>query len=696
MVWQWTPYMIPLIVGGVALVMAALYTWRRHRSPMGVTAALVLLAIAEWTLGYALELGSVDLASKVFWDRVQFVGIVVTPTAWLAFVLQYTGREHWLRRRTLVLLAVVPLITLLLVFTNEAHGLVWSRVWLDTDAPFVASGKTRGVWFWAFVIYSYMLLLLASFLLAQMLMRSRRFYRWQGIALLFSALVPGLVNVVDLFGLNPFPYFQLTSLGFTVSGLILAWRLSALQRGDIVSVSRRVILESLGDAVIVLNPENRVVDLNPAAQHLIGHTASEVMGQPMEQAWPEWRSQMEHPCDGTEISKEMALGEGDRQHTYDVRISSLLDWRDRLTFQVVVLRDITERVRAEEALRDSERSYRLLAENVTDVIWTMDTNGRYTYFSPSITRLRGYSAEEAMAQTTEEILTPASLEVAMKVLAEELAAEQMEPKDLSRSRTLELELKCKDGSTVWTEVKTTDLRGPDGRPVGILGVTRDITERKRAEEQIRASLREKEVLLKEIHHRVKNNLQVMSSLLYLQSKNIKDIETLEMFQDSQSRVRSMALVHEKLYQSQDLARIDFAEYVRSLASYLFRSYGVNANVIRLKISVDDVFLGVDTAIPCGLIINELVSNCLKHAFPGGRVGEIHIELRVDDEGQFALMISDNGIGFPKELDFRDTGSLGLQLVNTLVGQLESTIELDRSVGTKFKITFTEYHRGAQK
>ncbi len=217
----------------------------------------------------------------------------------------------------------------------------------------------------------------------------------------------------------------------------------------------------------------------------------------------------------------------------------------------------------------------------------------------------------------------------------------------------------------------------------------EITERKRAEGQIRASLREKEVLLKEIHHRVKNNLQVISSLLYLQAKNVGDEQALAVLQDSQSRVRAMVLVHERLYQSPDLARIDFAEYVRNLANYLFRSYGVNTNVIQLRLNVGDVLLGVDTAIPCGLIINELVSNSLKHAFPAGREGEIRIKLRSDDEGECILMVGDNGVGFAEGLDFRDAGTLGLELVNTLVAQLEGTVELDRSRGTTFKITFAE-------
>ncbi len=218
-------------------------------------------------------------------------------------------------------------------------------------------------------------------------------------------------------------------------------------------------------------------------------------------------------------------------------------------------------------------------------------------------------------------------------------------------------------------------------------VRQELAERKRAEEQVRASLKEKEMLLKEIHHRVKNNLQVISSLLYLQSENIEDAPALEMFQESRNRVRSMALVHKKLYRSGDLARVDFAEYIRDLAMHLFRSYGVSSNVIKLKINVYDVSVGIDTAVPCGLILNELISNSLKHAFPNSREGEIHIELRSDSDDEVTLIVGDNGIGFPKDLDFRNTTSLGLQLVNTLTNQIEGTVELDRSGGTEVIIRF---------
>ncbi len=214
----------------------------------------------------------------------------------------------------------------------------------------------------------------------------------------------------------------------------------------------------------------------------------------------------------------------------------------------------------------------------------------------------------------------------------------------------------------------------------------DVIERKKGEKKIKASLREKEVLLKEVHHRVKNNMQVISSILNLQSKHIEDEQALKMFKNGQSRIRSMAMVHEKLYESADLAGIDFAEYVQSTTSYLFSLHGVSG-VVRLDIDIKDIFLDVSTAIPCGLIINELVSNSLKYAFGDGREGEILIKLYSDKAGKLTLVVEDDGIGFSKDVDFRKTESLGMQLVIMLVEQLGGAIELDRSKGTAFKITF---------
>jgi two-component sensor histidine kinase/putative methionine-R-sulfoxide reductase with GAF domain len=217
----------------------------------------------------------------------------------------------------------------------------------------------------------------------------------------------------------------------------------------------------------------------------------------------------------------------------------------------------------------------------------------------------------------------------------------------------------------------------------------EVVVRQRAEEEIKLSLREKEVLLKEIHHRVKNNLQIITSLLNLQSAQLKDPESLTLFRESQFRVRSMALIHEKLYQSKDLARIEFDSYVRDLMVYLFRSYAANPDQIRMRIETNDIYLGIDTAIPCGLIISELVTNTIKYAFPGGRRGELHVGLVPEANGYLTLVVEDNGIGLPQDFDWRESDSLGLQLVNTLSSQLHGDIQVSGEGGTSFRITFLE-------
>jgi len=217
--------------------------------------------------------------------------------------------------------------------------------------------------------------------------------------------------------------------------------------------------------------------------------------------------------------------------------------------------------------------------------------------------------------------------------------------------------------------------------------------RKRAEARIKAQLQEKDVLLKEVHHRVKNNMQVISSLLNLQSRRVKDPTVFEMFRESQRRIRSMALIHERLYQSSDLSQIEFSEYLRNLATHLFHSYQVDTSRVQLKIEAEEVHLNINTAIPCGLIVNELVSNALKHGFPEGRKGQLQIELRRIPGDGCVLGVTDDGVGFPEGLDFRKTETLGMQIISTLVEQIDGRLELNREKGTAFRLEFNELPRG---
>ena len=224
----------------------------------------------------------------------------------------------------------------------------------------------------------------------------------------------------------------------------------------------------------------------------------------------------------------------------------------------------------------------------------------------------------------------------------------------------------------------------DGKIVKVTGIMQDITEHRQAMDQIKASLKEKKVLLSEVHHRVKNNLQVIVSLLRLQSDKTKDTKYADLIKESENRILSMSLVHEQLYQSANFSNIDSSEYITTLVNDLFRSNGVDTNLIKLNIECADTKFDIDNAIPCGLIINELVTNCLKYAFPDKRKGEIGISFSSTSEDEFELIVSDNGVGFPENLDIRDTESMGLHLVRVLAEEtLEGKMMLEKTNGTRF-------------
>jgi PAS domain S-box-containing protein len=342
--------------------------------------------------------------------------------------------------------------------------------------------------------------------------------------------------------------------------------------------------------------------------------------------------------------------------------------------------DITGRKLAEMALKQTEEKYKTIAENVDVGIYrTMSgANGRFIEANPSLVKMFGYMDKQEF------------LNIDVSNLYHDPECRNRFQRKMLRDgfvKNEELFLKKKDGTPFLGSVCAVAVRNDKGKIICFDGIIEDITERKHAEEKIKASLMEKEVLLREIHHRVKNNLQIISSLLNLQSRHVEDEPALDMFRESRNRVRSMALVHEKLYRSEDLSKVDFCEYIRSLGRHLFMAYGMNSAAIDLDVDVRDVFLDINTSIPCGLIINELVSNSLKHAFRGGDRGKIRVVLQPENNDKFKMIVSDNGKGLPKGLDVSRTDSLGLQLVTMLVEQLQGTLNIDRNHGTSFEVVF---------
>jgi PAS domain S-box-containing protein len=336
------------------------------------------------------------------------------------------------------------------------------------------------------------------------------------------------------------------------------------------------------------------------------------------------------------------------------------------------------------ALAEADQARAQLAaivESSDDAIVGKTLDGIIVSWNPGAQRLYGYTAAEIVGQPA-TLLTPPNQADEFPGIMEKLRrGQRLEPFDTVQRR--------KDGTLVHVSLNVSPIKDSEGNIIGASSIARDISERKRAEEYMCASLREKEILLREIHHRVKNNLQMISSLLNIQAKSVADPAALEMFKESQNRVRSIAVIHQKLHRSKDLARIDLADYIRDLVASLFHTYGITANQVALEMDVGPVQLGIETAIPCGLIINELVTNSLKYAFPEGAKGVIGIALHAAGPETYTLAVQDSGGRFPPNVDIHKASSAGLQIVAALIKQLDGTLELQTNGQTAFRITFRE-------
>jgi len=342
---------------------------------------------------------------------------------------------------------------------------------------------------------------------------------------------------------------------------------------------------------------------------------------------------------------------------------------------------LAEHTRTIVALRESEERFRSAFDHAAIGMALVAPSGKWVKVNRSLCAITGFSESEFRTLYFHSLTHPEDLDAHQfqvgQLLSDEIGAFQLEERYFHKS-----------GSVAWVFLSVSLLRDGKRKPLYFIAQIQDITERKQADEQIKRSLKEKEVLLKEIHHRVKNNLQVISSLLRLQSGYAQGEERTQAYLlESQNRVRLMALIHEKLYHSQDLARIDFNDYLLSLVAMLFRSYGTHSSAVSWEIHVDRVFLNIDAAIPVGLLVNEFVSNSLKYAFPGNRPGKIHVDFRTAPNDEYLLACRDDGVGLPGDFDLDKVSTLGLRLVKILTSQLGGELTFRRNGGTEFEITF---------
>ena len=445
----------------------------------------------------------------------------------------------------------------------------------------------------------------------------------------------------------------------------------------------RMLFERSNAIMALIDPDSGdIIDVNPSAVQFYGYSKDKFQNMNIDQINQVSSEKFFRATDivmrqGSNFIFPQKLANGEIR-TVEV-FNSPIEFKGK-TIIFSIVNDITQRKEMEDALRESEEKYRMLFEEDPYFNMILGKDGTILDVNNTITHIMGLSKEDMIGKNFSEIETIPNEDVAEYYFKIEslLKGEYVEP--------FESYFKDINGDISYVIIHLKAIMD-NGDVSYILAIGGDITKRKIAENKIKSSLVEKNTLLQEIHHRVKNNMQIISSLLNLQIKYVDDGKAVDVLKESQNRVKSMAMIHDKLYMSEDLTRINFVEYIKSLVSNLFYSYNVE-DTIKPRLKIDMISLNMETAVPCGLIISELVSNSLKYAFPDGLNGEIFVSLR-SKQDNYELIISDNGIGLPLEFDIKNTKTLGLMLVNSLTEQIDGKISINRDKGTRYSIIFKE-------
>ena len=449
----------------------------------------------------------------------------------------------------------------------------------------------------------------------------------------------------------------------------------------------RLVIEDVRDyAIITLDENGYVAGWNVGAERVKGYCAGEILGQHFSCFYPPEAVQAGKPAKALEIAREQGRFE---EEAWRIRKDGTLFWAHvsvtalrnkagRLIGFSKVVRDESQQKQAEEAVRQSAELFHSAAEYFPGGFVIYDAQKRFQFVNRNTMEMLKMERGQILGRTNEEVFGP---EVTSQYLpALERCAQE------KATQTLEVSITLPGGSYVRL-LSFVPILGGNGELRQILGIGYDITERRRAEEQVEEALKKEVILRREIQHRVKNSIQIISSLLFLQSQELSDPKTLEVLRECQSRARSIALVYGMLSQRSEIARIEFSPYAQQLIGALASAYEIRRSAISFDISAEKILLDIDTAVPCGLIITELVSNALKYAFPECRQGEIKVALERHGEGQLLLTVSDNGIGLPGGFDLEDQRSLGLRLVRDLALQMGGKVDYQSDRGVTFKVLF---------
>jgi len=712
MEFQFSIYIIPLIAASIISGWVAVYSWSRRSNTGTVALTLLAAAVSEWSLGYALEIAGADLPTKVFWGKIQYIGIVSVPLLWVGFAFHHANQARWLTLRTMVLMSIVPVATFILVLTTESHGLVWREISITKTGGFSALSVSYGYWFWINAIYAYVLLVIGTIIVIRSIGRSAGIYRSQAVLLLLAVLAPWIGNAFYLSGLSPIPRLDLTPFAFTISVVAFTWGIFGFQLVDLSPIARATVIDEMNAGMIVLNRKNRIVDINPRALKILGITGSEVVGQKAADilaAWPELTQKYAYVMEAID---EISIGQAETQRWYELRLSPLHDRRNDLVGRAITITNITDRKRTELLLRESEARYRQIVENASDIIYRTDARGRFTYANSIALRLMGFASET-------EVLGRHYLELAAPYLRHDLKRFYNRQFISGETNTYnEFAAVTADGREIWLGQNVQIIK-EDGQIVGFQAVARDITELKqiqnalsRARDQALEGSRLKSQLLAKVSHELRTPLGGILGFAELLNINafgdLNDQQRHAVSQIIDSTNYLTRMINELLDEAQIESRIIKLQFERFSTSGLLNEVHAAMDVLARQKGLA-LATSMATDLPENLygdpqrlkqILINLMGNAIKFTHKGG----IQVDFMRAGPTHWVMKVSDTGIGIPHEAHSyifepfrqvedvytqknRGTG-LGLSITKHLVELMDGQIALDSQAGHGSAFTIT--------
>lgn len=649
---------------------------------------LFLMNLAEF--GYR---SAENIEGTLIWFEINGLWPLI-PALLLNISLIFTGRTDFLKKSYAYPLLYIPAVIFVIigVSSNYLIGPIMKEYW--GWAYLIGNNPV----FYVFAVWIIINAFTAGYLAFNKFLNSHGIERKQAlyifIGLFFSLIISLISEIILGFFPHRFPEIIITTgtLGLIVIAFSV-WKYEFPQLTTVIAADK--IISSMSNLLILLDPHGKIISVNKSTTLSLGYSEESLKDKNFEDLFPQdlnyYLEQFSDEKYLNELETTINTISGDKIFVL-ISLTPIYGYRNEILGYICIGTDITKQKKFQEQVLESEFKFRSVVEQTSDGIVLANQDIKIIYWNQAMESLTGIKREEVEGQyyydIMKKVIPPEKREIMEPDMLKDIFTTTFSSQKISyHIKHDEQEILTMDG--LRKSIMTFNFFVKKSRRPLLCTVVRDITESKLAQDKLKSSLEEKEVLLREIHHRVKNNMQIVSSLLNLQSFSVKDKTVLNLFKESQNRVKSMSIIHESLYQSNDLAHIDFRNYIRRLGSELFSSYGMDTEKIRLKTEIGNISLDINSAIPLGLILNELITNSLKYAFPHGE-GVITIKFKKKDD-YYLLNICDNGVGIPEEIDFRNTSTLGLELVNSLINQLEGEIDLDNSNGAHFHIKFKEVH-----